>query len=130
MNIEQKKHTAEGWFRQLRDAICAEFEAIEGEYFEASSDAHSVAPSPLRGGMGRGAPDRHHPDHSPPPNPSPAKGEGFPATPLGLGQTPSLAKFTRTPWQRAQGGGGEISIMKGRVFEKVGVNISTVHGEF
>lgn len=76
--MDEKKHKASTWFRQLRDAICQAFETIEDE----------------------------------------ATG------------TQPAGRFVRTPWQREGGGGGEMSLMKGRVFEKVGVNISIVHGEF
>jgi len=44
------------------------------------------------------------------------------------GLTPG--KFKRKAWDREGGGGGIMSVKKGNVFEKVGVNIPTVHGEF
>ncbi len=75
-----KTEQARSWFEQLRDSICAEFEAIERE---AGSDA----------------------------------------------------QFDYAPWLREEEGnddpgGGTRGLMKGKVFEKVGVNVSTVRGNF
>ena len=39
-------------------------------------------------------------------------------------------RFEQKGWQRPGGGGGTMAVMKGRVFEKVGVNISEVWGAF
>ncbi|VXC88785.1 oxygen-dependent coproporphyrinogen oxidase [Sphingomonas sp. 8AM] len=80
MTLDDEQTAARAWFEELRDRICAEFEAIERE---AGSDAG----------------------------------------------------FDYTPWDRVDpgglpGGGGVRGVMKGRVFEKVGVNVSTVGGTF
>jgi coproporphyrinogen III oxidase len=47
----------------------------------------------------------------------------------GLSDLPA-GRFQEKNWNREGGGGGRMRVMNGRIFEKVGVNTSVVHGEF
>ena len=56
--------------------------------------------------------------------------ESIEADVIGPNADMPAGKFEITPWDRAAGGGGEMGMIHGRVFQKAGVHISTVHGEF
>lgn len=53
------------------------------------------------------------------------------ATPQALNEAFEPKSFERTSWERPGGGGGTMAVLReGRIFEKAGVNVSVVHGEF
>ena len=87
---DPRKQRAAAWFAELRDRICAAFEALEDDVSGPAATS-------------------------------------FPETPPG--------RFVRQDWHRqddsvADPGGGTMATLHGRVFEKVGVNISVVRGRF
>lgn len=86
---ENLRLPAQKWFEHLRDLLCTQFEHIEREAVNTSTQA--------------------------------------------LSHLQNAGLFTRTPWQHTNPnykGGGVMSVMHGRVFEKIGVNVSTLEGEF
>ncbi len=106
---EALKSEARAWFEALRDRICAAFEAIE------DAQGPVAGGSALAGRFERTAWVR--PVHDTAEAPETAA----PAPDLGGAGVPEV---------ESAGGGGVMSVMRGRVFEKVGVNVSTVWGEF
>jgi len=107
--IEKRKDQARAWFETLRDRIVAAFEAIE-------NDLPSSAPLAERA-VGRFV---HTPWN---------RNDHRGARPIsGL---PEIGNINAGSAKAApDGGGGVMAMMHGRVFEKVGVHVSTVFGEF
>ena len=42
----------------------------------------------------------------------------------------TAGRFEFTPWERPEGGGGTMGMLRGRFFEKAGIHVSTVFGSF
>jgi coproporphyrinogen III oxidase len=45
-----------------------------------------------------------------------------------LEQVDGQGRFTINRWERKEGGGGQMAVMRGTIVEKAGVNVSVVHG--
>jgi coproporphyrinogen III oxidase len=106
--LEARKARARTWFETLRDDICAAFEALE-----AALPAGAPLADRQAGRFARTPWTRT--DH----------GGGRPIS--GLPETGNLSAGSA---KADPGGGGVMASMTGRLFEKVGVHVSTVFGEF
>jgi len=105
---EARKARARAWFESLRDEICAAFEALEDALPAAAPFADGPTGRFVRTPWSRT-------DHT---GSQPISG------------LPEIGNSNAGPAQAGPGGGGVMAMMHGRVFEKVGVHCSTVHGEF
>jgi coproporphyrinogen III oxidase len=106
--IESRKAHARTWFEALRDDICAALEGVEDALPVGAPFADRPAGRFVRTPWQRT-------DHN---GQQPISG------------LPEIGDLSAEPAKSGSGGGGVMSIMHGRVFEKVGVHCSTVHGEF
>jgi coproporphyrinogen III oxidase len=108
--LDARKARARAWFESLRDDICRAFEALE-DALPGSAPLADRAP-------GRFVRTRwQRTDHT----------GGQP-----ISDMPAVDQLSAgsTEAEPDRGGGGVMSMMRGRVFEKVGVHCSTVFGEF
>jgi coproporphyrinogen III oxidase len=103
---EPQKQRARQWFEALRDDICAAFEGLEDELGEEIAETLPIA-AELRG-MPPGRFERKSWTREPDSDDEAPQGQ--------TGQSHT--------------GGGVMSVLRGRLFEKVGVNVSTVMGRF
>ncbi len=107
--LDERKARARTWFERLRDNICAAFETLEDALPKNAPLAHVPAGRYVRTPWERT-------DHS---GKQPISG------------LPEIGKLSAGSAKADPDcGGGVMSLMRGRVFEKVGVHCSTVHGEF
>jgi coproporphyrinogen III oxidase len=109
--IEARKNRARTWFEALRDDICTALEAVEDALPASAPLGENPAGRFLRTPWSRT-------DHS---GQQPISG---------LPEIGTLRSAGSAKADPDGGGGGVMSLMRGRVFEKVGVHCSTVHGEF
>jgi coproporphyrinogen III oxidase len=100
---EARKARARTWFETLRDDICAAFEALE-----VALPAHAPLADRAAGRFVRTPWSRAHDS----------------------GSLPEIGNLNAGSAKADAGGGGVMASMQGRVFEKVGVHVSTVFGEF
>jgi coproporphyrinogen III oxidase len=107
--LEARKARARAWFERLRDDICSAFETLERDLPTGAPLAEQAPGRFARTPWSRT-------DHS------------------GARPTSGLPEVGNSSAESAEAdpdrGGGVMSMLNGRVFEKVGVHVSTVFGEF
>jgi coproporphyrinogen III oxidase len=105
---DTRKESAKSWFEALRDRLLAAFEDLERTLPAAAPLSDRAAGQFTRTPWQRT-------DHS---GVQPISG------------LPEIGNVDAGPADAGPGGGGVMAMMQGRVFEKVGVHVSAVFGEF